>query len=149
MTLEPIGYVRSPVTEGVDEGWGEVTAEIVLDERLADGLRGLEQFSHVLVIFLMHQASFEPGSDLLRRPRGRADMPLLGIFAQRAKHRPNPIGVTTVRLLRIEGNRVTVSGLDAIDGTPVLDLKPYVPAFDRPEGATVPEWMDELMRGYF
>jgi tRNA (adenine37-N6)-methyltransferase len=149
MQLEPIGYVRSPATEGVDEGWGEVTAEIALDERLADGLRGLEQFSHALVIFLMHHSSFEPGSDLLRRPRGRADMPLLGIFAQRAKHRPNPIGVTAVRLLRVEGSVVTVSGLDAIDGTPVLDLKPYVPAFDRPEGARVPGWMDELMRGYF
>lgn len=149
MELEPIGVVRSPVKEGVDEGWADVVAEIHLREDLAPGLRGLEEFSHVVVVFLMHQSTFSPGYDLVRRPRGQDDMPELGIFAQRAKYRPNPIGLTAVRLLSVQDNMLLVQGLDAIDGSPVLDIKPYFPAFDRADGATTPEWVDRLMKGYF
>ena len=76
-------------------------------------------------------------------------MPELGIFAQRAKHRPNPIGVTAVRLLGVDGNVLRVRGLDAIDGTPVLDIKPYFPRFDAPGDACVPEWVERLMAEYF
>ena len=149
MNLEPIGIVRSPVSEGVDEDWGGVVAEIHLADRLASGLVGLEQFSHVVVVFFMHQSSFDSTTDLVRRPQGRSDMPESGIFAQRAKHRPNPIGITAVELINVRGNVLTVKGLDAIDGTPVLDIKPYFPAFDRVEKALVPEWVDRLMAGYF
>jgi tRNA-Thr(GGU) m(6)t(6)A37 methyltransferase TsaA len=147
--LEAIGTVRSPVSEGVDEDWGGVTAEIHLADHLAPGLSGLEQFSHVIVVFFMHQSSFNPETDLVRRPQGRPDMPEVGIFAQRAKHRPNPIGVTAVELVGIRGNVVTVKGLDAIDGTPVLDIKPYFPDYDRVEESSVPEWVERLMAGYF
>ena len=76
-------------------------------------------------------------------------MPLVGAFAQRAKHRPNPIGITAVEILAAEGNVLTVRGLDAIDGTPVLDIKPYLPAFDRVDDARVPAWIEKLMEGYF
>ncbi len=148
MILEQIGVVRSPVTEGVDEGWGSVTSEVVIDEGYAHGLTGLDAFSHVLVVFYMHRYTFDADSDLVRRPQGRPDMPEVGIFAQRAKHRPNPIGVTAVELVSLEGNVVTVRGLDAIDGTPVLDVKPYFPAFDR-RGADTPSWVDDLMKNYF
>lgn len=147
--LKAIGTVHSPIKEGVDENWGEVVSQIDIREEFAPGLRGLEAFSHISVIFLMHQASFNAADDLVRRPRGRADMPETGIFAQRAKHRPNPIGLTAVQLLNIEGNMLTVRGLDAIDGSPVLDIKPYFPAFDLVENATVPEWAGRLMEGYF
>ncbi len=102
-----------------------------------------------MVIFLMHEATFSPATDLVRRPRGRADLPEVGIFAQRAKHRPNPIGLTAVRIVGREGRVLRVRGLDAIDGTPVLDIKPYVPAFDRVDGAKTPAWMDEIMKDYF
>lgn len=112
-------------------------------------MQGLEEFSHLLVIFLMHQATYSPGDDLARRPRGREDMPLVGIFAQRARHRPNPIGVTAVRLLSVQENVLTVRGLDAVEGTPVLDIKPYVSAFDRVEDAVTPRWVERLMEGYF
>lgn len=78
----------------------------------------------------------------------RREKAIMGIFAQRAKHRPNPIGVTAVELVSIESNVVTVRGLDAIDGTPVLDVKPYFPAFDKREAET-PSWVDELMKNYF
>jgi tRNA-Thr(GGU) m(6)t(6)A37 methyltransferase TsaA len=133
----------------VDAGWGSVVAQIHLHDKYAPGLLGLEEFSHVIVVFLMHRATFRPDEDLVRRPRGRADMPEVGIFAQRAKHRPNPIGLTAVRLLSMEGSVLTVRGLDAIDGSLVLDIKPYFAAFDRVEDATQPEWVDSLMEGYF
>ncbi len=148
VTMQPIGVVRSPVKEAVDEGWGTVVCEVHLLEEYAPGLLGLEEFSHVIVVFLMHQATFSP-DDLVRRPRGRADMPEIGILAQRAKHRPNPIGLTAVRLLSVVGNVLTVQGLDAIDSSPVLDIKPYFSAFDRVDDASAPEWVGRLMEGYF
>ena len=149
MQIEPIGVVRSPVVDEVDADWGDVVSVIEVVPWLAEGLDGLDGFSHLVVIFSMHRSSFDPARDLRRRPRGRADMPLLGIFAQRAKHRPNPIGVTAVRLLQFEGNVVRVQGLDAIDGTPVLDLKPYAPVFDQPLEPVIPEWFERLMEGCF
>jgi len=149
MNLQPIGSVKSPAAEPTDENWGNVISEIHLVEALAPGLQGLAQFSHLIVVFFMHQSTFNPATDLVRRPRGRADMPEVGIFAQRAKHRPNPVGITAVKLVEIEGNVLKVKGLDAIDGTPVLDIKPYVPAFDRVDQAIVPAWMEQLMDGYF
>ncbi|MBI4523588.1 MAG: tRNA (N6-threonylcarbamoyladenosine(37)-N6)-methyltransferase TrmO [Deltaproteobacteria bacterium] len=149
MNCEPIGIVRSPVIEPVDENWGNVVSEIHLKTSLATGLRGIDQFSHVVVIFFMHQSTFDLATDLVRRPRGRPDMPLVGAFAQRAKHRPNPIGVTAVRLISVQDNVLIVKGLDAIDGTPVLDVKPFVPAHDTPHEAVNPDWMDRLMEGYF
>ncbi|HVU15253.1 MAG TPA: tRNA (N6-threonylcarbamoyladenosine(37)-N6)-methyltransferase TrmO [Phototrophicaceae bacterium] len=149
MQIEPIGTIHSPVSEGVDDHWGAVISRVEVKPEFADGLRELDRFSHALIIFFMHQSTFKAETDLVRRPRGRADMPEAGIFAQRAKHRPNPIGITAVEIVGIEGNVLRVRGLDAIDGSPVLDIKPYVPAFDRRDAATVPEWMDRLMQGYF
>lgn len=148
-TLEAIGVVKSAAVEPVDESWGNVIAEICLNDELAPGLRGLEQFSHAIIIFLMHRATFDPATDLVRRPQGRSDMPEIGILAQRAKHRPNPIGVTAVQILGVVGKVLKVKGLDAIDGTPILDIKPYFPVFDRISEAMTPPWVDELMRPYF
>ena len=149
MEIEPVGVVKNGVTEATDENWASVVSEIRLRSELAAGLRGLEAFSHAVVVFLMHAATFDAASHLVRRPRDRADMPALGIFAQRARHRPNPVGVTTVAIDRIEGASLLVRGLDAIDGTPVLDLKPHVPIYDSPGTPRVPEWVERLMAGYF
>ena len=149
MDMKPIGIVKSPVGEQSDENWGKVVSEIHIAEPFLPGLQGLKEFSHITVVFFMHQATFNPSTDLARRPRGRADMPLVGIFAQRAKHRPNPLGITAVALIRIEKNVLVVRGLDAIDGTPVLDIKPYVSAFDRVDQPVIPEWMGRLMEEYF
>ena len=148
-TVTSIGTVHSPVKEGTDQHWGKVIAEIHLLPKYGAGVQGLTEFSHLLVLFFMHQSSFDLSKDLIRRPRGRKDMPLLGIFSQRAKHRPNPIGVTAVKLLGIQDNVLMVQGLDAIDGTPVIDLKPYVPLFDSASDAVIPAWIDTLMRDYF
>jgi len=149
ISLQPIGTVEAPRTVTLDEGWGSVESRILLRPDLRGALRGLEDFSHVVVVTWLHQAAFDPARHLRRRPRGRADMPEIGIFAQRARDRPNPIGITAVELLEVGEEFLRVRGLDAIDGTPVLDLKPYFPAFDRVEAPGFPAWAEELMKGYF
>ena len=149
ITFSPIGYVSSPATQTADEGWGKVVSRVTLRPSLARGIEGLEQFSHALIITHLHLSSFDPERDIVRRPRGLASMPEAGIFAQRAKDRPNAIGITAVKILGVGEGFIDVRGLDAVDGTPVLDVKPYVPQFDRVGEATVPPWMNRLMEGYF
>jgi tRNA-Thr(GGU) m(6)t(6)A37 methyltransferase TsaA len=149
MIVEPIGVVKSPVTQTIDENWGNVLSEIHLAPNLHLGLTGIDQFHYIIVVFHMHKASFDLKKDLIRRPQGRPDMPEVGIFAQRAKHRPNSIGMTAVQLMKVDGNVLIVKGLDAIDGTPILDIKPYYPAFDRIEEPRSPEWVERLMEKYF
>ncbi|MCW4013021.1 MAG: tRNA (N6-threonylcarbamoyladenosine(37)-N6)-methyltransferase TrmO [Candidatus Bathyarchaeota archaeon] len=148
MECKIIGTVKSPVTEAVDMNWGEVISEIVLESEYAPGLLGLEDFSHLMVLTFLHEAEYNPEKHLRRHPQERQDMPLLGIFAQRARHRPNRIGVTAVEIVEVTENSVRVRALDAIDGTPVIDIKPYVPVYDKKD-ATIPEWMEKMMKGYF
>jgi tRNA-Thr(GGU) m(6)t(6)A37 methyltransferase TsaA len=149
MDLIPIGTIESPQGEAVDEGWGDVVSAIRLQSGLGVGMQGLDEFSHAVVVFYMHEARFDWQNDLVRRPRGMEDMPEIGIFAQRARSRPNSIGVTAVEIVSVEGDCVFVKGLDAINGTPVLDLKPYFPAFDYVDHARIPDWVSSLMEGYF
>lgn len=150
VTVEPIGAVRSPRADLSDDFWGAVEAEIVLAERFGpEAFAGLADFSHVEVAFLMDRvdpAKVETGA---RHPRERADWPLVGIFAQRGKARPNRIGLSRASIVGVEGRTLRVRGLDAIDGTPVLDIKPWMEEF-APIGATrQPAWSRELMRDYF
>lgn len=149
ISLKIIGYVQSTVKEQTDERWGKVEARIVLQPEYHAGLQGIEQFSHALIVTFLHEAHFEPPKHLVRRPRGLDSMPEVGIFAQRAKDRPNPLGITAVSIAGVESGALVVRGLDAIDGTPVVDVKPYYPAYDRIMNASVPEWVDRLMKGYF
>jgi tRNA-Thr(GGU) m(6)t(6)A37 methyltransferase TsaA len=149
VTLRVIGTVRNGREAAADRDWGRLVSAIELDPAFAEGLEGLEHFTHALVVFYMHRDPDREPPTLKRRPRGRADLPLLGVFAQRGRMRPNPIGVTAVEVVRVEPGRLTVRGLDALDGTPVLDLKPYFPVFDRREEARTPEWVEGLMEGYF
>ena len=151
IVLSSIGTVRSPVREIVDDVWGGLVSRIELDANrfTPDSLAGLEEFSHVEIVFHFHRLG---EGDLItgkRRPRGRADWPEVGIFAQRAKLRPNRIGVTVCRLLSVEGLAITVEGLDALDGTPVLDLKPYMKEFGPKGEIRQPSWASELMAGYW
>ncbi|OPX36846.1 MAG: tRNA (N6-threonylcarbamoyladenosine(37)-N6)-methyltransferase TrmO [Desulfobacteraceae bacterium 4484_190.2] len=146
--IEVIGSVVSPVKEPVDENWGEVVSEIVLDKKYADALIGLKDFSHAVIIYFMHLATDKNRVKMTRRPQGRDDMPFVGIFSQRAKRRPNPVGVTAVKIIKVENNALKVQGLDAIDGTPVLDIKPYYPR-DRVENPIIPEWAYRLMSNYY
>ncbi len=148
--VHSIGTVKSPVTQMSQGGWAKVDSEIHLDPQFARGLQGLEGFSHVIVVFFLDRAQgFDPEKQLLRRPRGMEDMHAVGVFAQRTKFRPNPIGVTAVKLLGIVGSIIKVRGLDALDGTPVLDLKPYLSPFDRVDDVKLPPWVGHVMEGYF
>ena len=147
--LRVIARVRNERASTDDHGWGRVESRIELEPKFASGVAGLDQFSHVLILFYMHIDPDGEVPTLQRRPRGRPDMPLLGVFAQRGRMRPNVIGVTAAEIVRVEPGVVVVRGLDAIDGTPVLDLKPYVPTFDRRDATRVPEWMERLNEGYF
>ena len=149
VTLQVIGTVRNGRDSADDRAWGSVVSTIEMAPAFAAGLEGLEAFSHVIVLFYMHLDPDREPTTLRRRPRGRADMPELGVFAQRGRMRPNPLGVTACEIVRVVPGRLIVRGLDAVEGTPVLDLKPYVPAFDRREDARVPEWIGRLMEGYF
>lgn len=150
ITCTPIGTVKCAVTEMSQGGWAKINSEIHLDPQLAGGLQGLDGYSHILVAFFLDRAQgFDPATQLLRKPRGREDMQAVGVFAQRTKYRPNPLGITAVQLLGIEGNVLKVRGLDALDGTPVLDIKPYMPPFDRMEDVKMPPWVEHFMEGYF
>lgn len=146
--MHPIGYVRNQVEEKKDVAWGNDVSTIILDEAYQGGLTGMSDFSHAIILCHLDKARYNPEKHLLRRPRNRADMPMLGIFSQRTKDHPNPIGVTSVEILAVTENSLTVRGLDAINGTPVLDIKPYFPVFDKREAKT-PDWVDILMDQYF
>jgi tRNA (adenine37-N6)-methyltransferase len=144
ITLRPIGVVRSPVKETKPPGfdWDAVTARILVRPELEDALLGLDTFSHVKVIFWPHLVPPEViGSQHRLHPRDDPNNPLQGVFATRSQTRFNPLLVTAVPLVSVEGNVVTVRGLDAVDGTPVLDIKPYIARFDAVPDATVPAWV--------
>jgi len=147
--FEPIGFVKSDVTGKVDYNWGNIVSGIVVNVELQSGLKGLETFSHVIIIYHLHEAKFIKEKHLIKRPQERKDMPEVGIFAQRAKDRPNEIGIASVKLLSVNKNVVTVQGLDAINETPVFDIKPYYPQYDLKENATTPVWVNMLMEKYF
>ncbi|MBP5310412.1 MAG: tRNA (N6-threonylcarbamoyladenosine(37)-N6)-methyltransferase TrmO [Lachnospiraceae bacterium] len=146
--MEPIGYVKNKVQTRKDVSWGDDISVIELKDEYHTGLKGLNDFSHAIILFYLDKASFDRQKHLNRRPQNRDDMPLVGIFAQRGKDRPNRIGMTSVEIISVTDSTLTVKGLDAIDETPILDIKPYYPAYDRKE-ATVPEWVDRLMEHYF
>ena len=136
--------------EVLDDNWGNVTSIIRVHESIpAESLAGLEDFSHIEVVFRFDRVREDKIEVGARHPRGRPDWPLVGIFAQRGKNRPNRIGVSRAELLCVEGRDVHVRGLDAIDGTPVLDIKPVMREFE-PRGAVrQPAWATELMRDYY
>ena len=146
--FEPIGYVRSPEKISRAGHFDQVEAEIIIDEDLAEGLRGLDEFSHVEVIYVIHLPQPRIPREQLRlrvHPRGHRELPAVGLFASRSPNRPNRLGLTLCRLLAVEGNIVRVRGLDALDGSPVLDLKaPAMGYFGQLPQMRFAEWMLRL-----
>lgn len=136
MRLQPIGVVRSPVKGKESRDFESVVSTVVVKDEFAEALDGVEEFSHIVVLFWFHLS--ERPAELMVHPRGDVTIPRRGIFATCSPVRPNPIGMTVVRLLERRGNELRVQGLDAIEGTPVLDIKPYIP-FDG--AAEVPLWI--------
>lgn len=151
ITLRPIGHVRGGRADVLDDDWGGVRSVIALDPDLfgPEALAGLADFSHLEVLFYFHRVPDEKIETGARHPRGRTDWPLVGIFAQRGKNRPNRLGLCTCRILSVKELEVEVQGLDAIDGTPVLDLKPVMKEFLPREAVVQPDWSTELMRDYW
>jgi tRNA-Thr(GGU) m(6)t(6)A37 methyltransferase TsaA len=151
VVMVPVGHVRGGRAVVEDDEWGAVEAVIELDPRHygPESLAGLGEFSHADVAFVFDQVT--PGDVVTgaRHPRGRADWPEVGIFAQRAKNRPNRIGLSTCEILSVTGTTVRVRGLDAVDGTPVLDIKPHVALMGPRTDVRQPPWMSELMRSYW
>jgi tRNA-Thr(GGU) m(6)t(6)A37 methyltransferase TsaA len=151
MNVTPIGIIRSSRSEVVDDRWDEETFELILDPALytAEALFGLETFSHIEVIYHFDRVPEDQIETGARRPRNNPDWPLVGIFAQRGKNRPNRIGVTVARVLAVDGTTVTVAGLDAVDGTPILDIKPWMVEFGPRGPVRQPDWSTDLMAGYW
>ena len=143
ISLRAIGIVRNDVKQPISEhDWKNVVSHIVIDRNLGEALDNLNEFSHIIVLYWMHQhPQGQPPTKVY--PMGKQDIPMKGVFATRSPNRPNPIGKTTVRLLQRWGNTLMVEGLDAIDGTPVIDIKPYIPGGDSVANARVPQWISD------
>ncbi|WP_139205935.1 MULTISPECIES: SAM-dependent methyltransferase [unclassified Bacillus (in: firmicutes)] len=149
-TLKPIATVKNDRKEIADDFWGEVISVIELDSDIDErSLDGIESFSHVEVFYVFDRVSDDKVEYGARHPRNNQDWPEIGIFAQRGKNRPNKLGATIVKVLKHEGRLLTVVGLDAIDGTPVVDLKPVMKEFLPREEVFQPNWSSELMADYW
>ncbi|MGA3060087.1 MAG: tRNA (N6-threonylcarbamoyladenosine(37)-N6)-methyltransferase TrmO [Candidatus Bathyarchaeia archaeon] len=140
--MNPIGFVKTGAVGDEVKDKSRISQIIVRDE-LVEALDGVTGFSHLFVLFWLNQISSKQRTTLRVHPRGRMDMPLLGVFATRTNLRPNPIGLTLVELLKVESNTLTVRGLDAFDGTPILDIKPF-DSWDNAENARVSDWWIKL-----
>lgn len=140
--LEPVGFVKTEA-KGKEVREKTVVSKIVFREDYVEALEGIEEFSHMFVLFWLHEMTDAERKIMKVHPRGRSDMPLLGVFATRSPHRPNPIGLTRVKILNVKQNVLTVQGLDAYDGTPVLDVKPF-DSWDTTEDFKVADWWMQL-----
>lgn len=141
MTLKAIGVIKNEVKKPRKDGWEKVVSQIVVDSSLTEALDGLDGFSHIIVIYWMHLVTTGGKLHTKVHPRHRQELPLVGLFASRSPNRPNPVGKATVRLLQRDGNILKVEGLDAVDGSPLIDIKPYIPGYDSVDDATVPPWI--------
>jgi tRNA-Thr(GGU) m(6)t(6)A37 methyltransferase TsaA len=149
-TVHAIGHVSSSRTEAIDDDWGDVEATITLAPPYGrDSVLGLEEFSHIEVIYVFHRVDPATVHTGARVPRGNPAWPSVGILAQRAKFRSNRLGLATCELIEVDGAALRVRGLDAIDGSPVLDIKPYMSEFAPRTAVTQPAWSHELMAGYY
>lgn len=142
ITLKPLGRARNAVKQPTLPGWKNVVTKIVINQRYARGLDGIEDYSHLLIVYWMDK---ERECHLKHHPQGRTDVPFVGIFACRCPQRPTPIGISTVRLISRRGNVLTVKGLDIVDGTPVLDIKPYASQYDAVGRVMEPRWVNRLV----
>jgi len=143
--LRPIAWVKNDVSEPGRHDWARVESEIRFEPGFESALDGLEEFSHITVLFWMHRSPAWDASMPKVHPQRRPELPLVGVLATHSPLRPNSLGMTTVRLLERQGGVLRVAGLDAIDGTPVVDVKPFIPGDDMSQ-ATAPDWVSKLRR---
>ena len=141
ITLKPIGVAKNNENKSRFGSFEAIISEIVVDEEFSDALNGIEDYSHVIIVYWMDKVK---NYVITHRPQGNPGVPIIGIFACRCPPRPNPIAVTTVKLLEHKGNRIKVEGLDILDGTPIIDIKPYWPVYDNVEDERIPDWVNKL-----
>ncbi|MBI2075838.1 MAG: tRNA (N6-threonylcarbamoyladenosine(37)-N6)-methyltransferase TrmO [Candidatus Aenigmarchaeota archaeon] len=139
--LTPIGVVKNSVREPRFGNFKGEISEIIVKKEFAEALDGIDGYSHVIIVYWMDRVK---GHVIKHRPQGNPDVPIVGIFACRCPQRPNPIAITTVKLLEHKGNRIKVKGLDILNGTPVIDVKPYWPQYDFVKGGKIPNWVNKL-----
>lgn len=139
--LKPIGFAKNQEKKHFG-GWDEVATDLAINKQYQKALKGLEDYSHIIVIYWMHEVKT---CDIRHVPQGKVgEVPEVGIFACRCSQRPNPIGVSTVKILSIKNNIITVQGLDIVKDTPILDIKPYTPQYDSVTDPKVPDWINKL-----
>jgi len=151
-TVMPIAFVKNSRKEISDDYWGGIISEITLtDEFDESALKGIEEFSHLEIIFYLDKVESDKIKTGAHHPRNNPNWPEVGIFAQRGKNRPNKLGLSLVRLIELKGKTLFVKWLDAIDGTPVLDIKPVIREFQLEPGEEImqPKWANELMADYW
>lgn len=147
--LQPVAFVKNTRTDLSDDFWGSIISEIELADTIpADAFNGIDEFSHLEVIFHFNQSD-KAKIVFSGHPRGNKNWPHIGIFSQRKKDRPNALGLTIVELVKREGNKIWVKYLDAIDGTPILDIKPVMKEFLPQNEIKQPTWSVELMKEYW
>lgn len=139
--LEAIGFAKNSIKEPRLGNFSDEVSEITVDEKFTDALNGIEDYSHVIIVYWMDKIKEQV---VTHRPQGNPEVPIVGIFACRCPQRPNPIAISTVKLLKRDKNRIEVLGLDILDGTPIIDIKPYWPQYDKVEKEKIPAWVDKL-----
>jgi len=139
--LKPIGFAKNNIKKPRFGNFAEEISEIIVDEKFAEALKGIDDYSHVIIVYWMDGVKEHV---ITHQPQGNPNVPVVGIFACRCPQRPNPIAITTVRLMAHEGNRIKVKGLDILDGTPIIDIKPYWPQYDKVENEKIPTWVNKL-----
>ncbi|MEL4025129.1 SAM-dependent methyltransferase [Lysinibacillus endophyticus] len=148
--IEPVAFVKNNRKEILDDHWGSIISTIELAENIDESsLKGIEEFSHLEIIFYFNKVEDNKIQYEARHPRNNPDFPLVGIFAQRGKNRPNKLGVTIVKLIEVKNRQLLVEGLDAIDGTPIIDIKPVMNEFLPVEKVKQPNWSTILMENYW
>ncbi|MCI1774924.1 SAM-dependent methyltransferase [Paenibacillus lautus] len=149
-TIKPIAFVDNQRTEIQDDNWGEIISIIRLNEDLSEeSIKGIEEFSHLEILFYFHKVSDDKIQYEARHPRNNKEWPEVGIFAQRGKNRPNRLGSTIVELVERKQNELIVKGLDAIQETPIIDIKPVMKEFLPKSEVKQPKWSNSLMERYW
>lgn len=141
ISLKPVGFVKNKIKKPRFGGFAKEVSEIILEKEFSDALDGIEDYSHIIIVYFMDKVKDHV---IKHRPQGNPNVPIVGIFACRCPQRPNPIGMTTVELLERKGNKIKVKGLDILNGTPILDIKPYWPQYDKVVGEKIPAWVNKL-----
>ena len=139
--LKPIGFVKNNIKESRFGNFTDEVSEIIIDEKFKEALDKIEDYSHLIIVYWMDKVK---DYVLTHRPQGNKEVPVVGIFACRCPKRPNPIAITTVKLIEHKGNKIKVKGLDILDGTPVIDIKPYWPQYDKVKDEKIPDWVNKL-----